>query len=169
LYSTLSIGRAPDFESSQVIVTTNRRVHPKEELFRSLEDQIIRQGFVSLNNIQPDVRKMLMNGCDAIHLARVEIRGVNRGGRKGAIKFSSIDLFGKRCIREIYLVSDFDYFNRFMSRRLQMLFIRANPNPDRNLRKAFTHFLHDYGLHWSGCYHLKEPVHERSISEQVSG
>jgi hypothetical protein len=87
-------------------------------------------------------------------LQRIEITGVSCSGRKGTIKFSSVDLFGMRLTREIYIVHNVGMFRIFISRRLQAMFEKTNPDPSKDLRRAFTRYLHNYELHWSCCSHL---------------
>jgi hypothetical protein len=80
-----------------------------------LQDEIARSGFISTRKVPASVRSHL---ADLLitnpTFQRIEITGVNHGGKKGGIKFSSVDLLGKRFLTEVYLVSDLDEFRRFM-------------------------------------------------------
>jgi hypothetical protein len=35
-------------------------------------------------------------------------------------------------------------------------FYKNNPDPDPNIKKAFTRILHDNGLHWEWCCHARD-------------
>ena len=74
-----------------------------------------------------------------------------RAGRKGGTRYSSIDIFGERIVY-IYRVEYKDNFVDFIVDK----FLNKNPDPDTNLRKAFTRILHLNGLHWHGCSCMKE-------------
>ncbi|MHB1868430.1 MAG: IS110 family transposase [Nitrososphaerales archaeon] len=115
-----------------------------------------RRGFIRARDVPSPIRKALSNSLAFYpKLRQIKITSVNHGGGKGATKFSSVNIFGRRYFGEIYFVSDVDSFKRFISRRLETMFIGTNPNPDLGLRKAFTRYLHNHDLHWRGCYHLR--------------
>jgi CBS domain-containing protein len=79
------------------------------------------------------------------------IWGVN-AGQKGGRKFTSLDLFG-HSLHESYYVSDWGKFAVFLGMKLEVMFRAKNPSPPRQLRLAFTRFMHDFGLHWTECNH----------------
>ncbi|MCL4518138.1 MAG: hypothetical protein M1587_02970 [Thaumarchaeota archaeon] len=114
-----------------------------------------RQGFLHSDDVPPYARKILEDPLYSTEPARrFQINGVSSAGHKGAIKFSSVDLFGVRRLEESYLVSDWEKFTKFFGPKLEVMFRATNPNPSRSLKKAFTRFMHNYGLHWTDCYHL---------------
>lgn len=74
-----------------------------------------------------------------------------RAGRKGTIRYSSIDIFGERIVY-IYNIEHKDNFVDFIVDK----FLNKNPDPDKGIRSAFTRALHLNGLHWYGCSCMRE-------------
>ena len=70
------------------------------------------------------------------------------GGRH---RFSTVDLLGKRLYRTQYIVVNEDKFRRWASTWMETNFRVKNPHPDRLTTAAFTRYMHDNNLHWSGC------------------
>lgn len=66
-------------------------------------------------------------------------------GRSGA--YVRTDIFGNRFFVHIYDVRSKKKFVGY----LVNIFLTNNPDPDINIRKAFTHMLHNNGLHWEQC------------------
>ena len=77
---------------------------------------------------------------------------------RGGAKYSSFDMFGRKLV---YYVLDCDEARKKFSEYLVGLLKEKNPNPDRHLKKAFTHLLHNNNLHSELCY---EKLHGRSAS-----
>jgi hypothetical protein len=68
-------------------------------------------------------------------------------GRNDA-KYGLYDIFGdKMCY--YYDARREDDFTDFVVAK----FLEKNPDPDSEIRKAFTRLLHNYGLCWFGCSH----------------
>ncbi|MFP3224614.1 MAG: helix-turn-helix domain-containing protein [Nitrososphaeria archaeon] len=68
--------------------------------------------------------------------------GVGMEGRR----FSSVSFFGNRPYTLTFIVKDDQAFKEHVARFLEGIFYEKNPNPDPNLKKAFTHFIHSFGL-----------------------
>lgn len=68
--------------------------------------------------------------------------------RSSEAKFGIYDIFGIRlyCYYDIRRKEEFVKF-------LVDLFYKNNPDPDQEIRKVFTNFLHLHNLHWHGCTH----------------
>lgn len=114
-----------------------------------------KQGFVHTDDVPLYARKILEDPLYSTTPARrFQINGVSSAGHKGAIKFSSVDFFGVRRLEESYLVSDWEKFAKYFGPKLEVMFRAANPIPSRSLKKAFTRFMHNFGLHWTDCYHF---------------
>jgi hypothetical protein len=71
-----------------------------------------------------------------------------RGGR---YRFSTIDFFGKPLHRTRFIVVNDTKFKEWASSYMEANFKAKNPHPDRLIKSAFTHYMHDNNLHWSGC------------------
>lgn len=123
--------------------------------FSALTRKIQQQGFIGVDDVPRFARRKLVDPIYFNQPARpFHIMGVC-SGRKGAIRFSAVNLFGLRMLDESYYVSDWDRFSQFMSQKLEVMFRSANPKPSRGMKVAFTRFLHNFGLHWTDCGHAK--------------
>ena len=71
---------------------------------------------------------------------------------QGGAKFSGSDLVGKSSLTLYYLPSA----QTKVERLLTDMFETKNPMPKRYIKSAFTHLMHQNGLHWLGCSHFKE-------------
>ena len=55
--------------------------------------------------------------------------------------YSSMDIFGRN-VSETYFVVDFDRFRESMSARLEAQFRAMHPNPGRDMKAAYSRFMH---------------------------
>ncbi|MDG6995849.1 MAG: CBS domain-containing protein [Nitrososphaerota archaeon] len=128
---------------------------PEKKQFSAIGKRMKAQGFVAFDEVPYFARRKLVDPLYIRQPARLfQIMGVSSAGHKGAIKFSSVDLFGLRKLDESYFVLDWEKFGKFISQRLEVMFRATNPNPSKHMKKAFTRFMHNFGLHWTDCYHL---------------
>ena len=123
--------------------------------FSAIAKKIQEQGFIDAYSVPYFARVRIV---DPLYLKRparpFHIVGVN-SSEKGGRKFTSIDFFGPKVIREFYYILDWERFSNFISMKLELKFRATNIDPPRTLKKAFTQFMHDFGLHWTGCSHAK--------------
>lgn len=91
-------------------------------------------GFIKLKK----KRRVSYNGAEIITIRL----GVGMVGRK----YSSYSFFGVKPFKLVFLVKDLQSFRFHLARMLLGMFYEKNPNPPRDLRKSFTHFLHSYNL-----------------------
>ena len=127
----------------------------EKKQFSAIVKKMKAQGFVAFDEVSYFARRKLVDPLYIRQPARLfQIMGVSSAGHKGAIKFSSVDLFGLRKLDESYFVLDWEKFGKFISQRLEVMFRATNPNPSKHMKKAFTRFMHNFGLHWTDCYHL---------------
>jgi len=120
----------------------------------AISEKMRAQGFIVSNQVPYFARKRLVDPLYFNHPARLfQIRGVISAAHKGATKYSSIDLFGRRKLGESYYVLNWDKFSKFISQKLEVMFRATNPTPSKNKKTAFTRFMHNFGLHWTGCFH----------------
>ena len=83
--------------------------------------------------------------------ARLYTLGGVANGHGGANRFSTIDFFGEQLNRTHFIVVNDEKFRNWASAFLEAKFRAENPHPDWHLAGAFTHYMHDSNLHWSGC------------------
>ena len=118
-----------------------------------IEKKLRVHGFIHSEGFPPALRKV---GGDPLYIEtpprQFRSVGVN-SGQRGGRKFSSITLFGRRMLYESYFVSDWERFSYFMGMKLELMFRATNPNPPRQLKLAFTRFMHNFGFHWTLCVH----------------
>lgn len=123
--------------------------------FSEIAKKIREQGFIDAQSVPYFTRVRIV---DPLYLKRpvrpFHITGVN-SSEKGGRKFTSVDFFGPKVIREFYYVLDWERFSKFISAKLELKFRATNIDPPRMLKKAFTQFMHDFGLHWTGCSHAE--------------
>ncbi|MCL4517975.1 MAG: CBS domain-containing protein [Thaumarchaeota archaeon] len=129
---------------------------PSEKKQLSLLGKKMRErGFLTFDEVPYFARQKVVDPLYFKRPARLfQVMGVSSAGHKGAIKFSSVDLFGLRKLDESYYVFDWERFSKFISQRLEVMFRATNPSPSKHMKKAFTRFMHNFGLHWTDCYHL---------------
>jgi hypothetical protein len=77
-----------------------------------------------------------------------EIGSVRMSGGK---HYSIHDLVGYSVQGMVYVVKDLPIFRSVMAMKLEKDFLDRNPNSERGMRAAFTAFMHENKLHWSGC------------------
>lgn len=85
------------------------------------------------NNDRPDIK-----------IFRTDTTAIS--GSKGSIKYSSSDIFGD-CYAYCFDIRRKKEFVDFLVNK----FFKVNEDPDKNIRKVFTHILHSHGLHWKEC------------------
>ena len=123
--------------------------------FSTIAKKIQEQGFIDAQSVPYFTRVRIV---DPLYLKRparpFHIAGVN-SSEKGGRKFTSVDFFGPKVIREFYYVLDWERFSKFISAKLELKFRATNIDPPRMLKKAFTQFMHDFGFHWTGCSHAE--------------
>ena len=121
--------------------------------FSAIGEKIRAQGFIAFLGVPRFARRRIVDPlCFEPPARPFRIIGIN-SGHKGGRKFTSINLFGSRVIRESYYVLDWEKFSKFISMKLEVMFRATNPDPPKQLKRAFTHFMHNFGLHWTGCHH----------------
>ena len=136
----------------------------EKKQFAAIGKKLIAQAFIPFEEVPYFARRKLVDPLYSEQPARLfQLMGVSSAGHKGAIKFSSVDLFGLRKLDESYYVVEWERFSEFISEKLEVMFRAANPNPSKHMKKAFTRFLHNFGLHWTGCYHLVRESKRRAI------
>ena len=145
-------------DSKEIENAVERRMSDSEEKqFAEIKKRIRSQGFIPFETVPYFARRRVVDPLYFKQPARLfQLRGVSSAGHKGAIKFSSVDLFGLRKLDESYYVLEWDRFSKFISQRLEIMFRATNPDPSKHMKKAFTRFMHNFSLHWTGCYHLMQ-------------
>lgn len=138
---------------SQVLEKIN--ISPaKLKILDGIRRTIKKHGFIDSQSVPYFAKQLIVDPLYSKSPARAfRIWGVN-AGQKGGRKFTSLDFFGQRMLHESYYVSDWDKFATFLGMKLEVMFRATNPSPPRQLRLAFTRFMHDFGLHWTECNHM---------------
>lgn len=157
--TSASISNSRVRDSDNAILARNSRAQPMElsaskyRRFNQIVKKMEREGFIPFQDVPYFARVRIVDPLYVKHPARpFHIMGVN-GGQKGGRKYTSNTLFGRRMLHESYYILDWDRFSRFLSTKLELMFRATNPLPARQLRLAFTRFMHDFGLHWTACHH----------------
>lgn len=114
---------------AKVFINRRGKLSSTEELLLDLN------GFIKLQH-----NRKALNYVDA-EIINIRL-GVGMVGRK----YSSYSFFGVKPYRLTFLVKDLNSFRYHIARMLLGMFYEKNPNPSRDLRKSFTHFLHSYSL-----------------------
>ena len=136
---------------------TSEKIATKTRRNQYLESKrmLLEQGFIPFKSVPRLARQTIMDPLYLQPAARpFHITGIN-AGHKGATKYSCFDFFGVRMLHESYYVTDWRRFSDFISTRLELIFRATNPDPARHLKTAFTRFMHNFGLHWTGCHDFK--------------
>lgn len=108
-------------------------------------DNLFRDGFVYSNELPSRSLSRLLRKHPELW-GRVKIFDSSRSTH-GDIDYSHFDYFG-RSIRAYFLEDrKWDFVSSIVSKFLKHN--NMSPNPD--IRRSFTHMLHDYGLCWEGC------------------
>lgn len=88
------------------------------------------------------------------HLKILNFGNKISAGRTGS-KYGIYEIFGNKICY---------YFDERRSKEfvnyLVEIFYDKNPNPDKEIRKAFTRMLHAHRLHWFGCVHSGKPRYD---------
>jgi len=114
---------------AKLFISKRRRLSPADELLLELN------GFVKLPH-----------GRRALNYLGAEVISIRLGVGMVGRKYSSYSFFGVKPFKLAFLVKDTQSFRFHISKMLLGMFYEKNPNPPRDLRKAFTHFLHSYNL-----------------------
>ena len=123
-----------------------------EEVIRD----IAREGFLRRNSVSKDFAERLTDPMFVNPPARLcRISGV-RPAHRGGVKFSTIDFFGKELSHGLFMVINDEKFNAWVGSSLEAMFRAENPHPESRLAAAFTHYMHESNLHWSGCTERKQ-------------
>lgn len=133
----------------------SKREFPKSKRNQlSIIERTLRvQGFIHVEGVPASLRTIVVDPLYTKYPARsFRIIGVN-SGQRGGRKFTSSTLFGRRMLSESYYVLEWKRFSQFMSMKLEVMFRATNPNPPRQLKLAFTRFMHNFGFHWTECGH----------------
>lgn len=154
-------GRIQRNSSTRVIADATEHISPaREKLLTAIVNILKKQGFIDSHNVPQFARERIVDPLYFENPARAfYLWGVN-AGQKGGRKYTSFDLFGSRMLHESYYVTNWDEFSKYLSAKLEDMFRSKNPDPPRQMKLAFTRFMHDFGLHWTGCIHFHE-VDER--------
>ena len=118
--------------------------------WRRVVGAIAEKGFLREVDIPESFVKRLTDPIFVNPPARVyTLSGVAHNGRRQ--RFSTIDLLGRPLHRTPYVVVNDEKFREWASDFMESSFRAENPHHDRVVKSAFTHFMHDSNLHWSGC------------------
>ena len=79
---------------------------------------------------------------------RIFHAGSNYSAGRSRVKYGPYEIFGSK-IHYYYDVRKESEFVNFLTN----MFYEKNPDPDGDIRKAFTRTLHVHKLHWFGCRH----------------
>jgi hypothetical protein len=101
-----------------------------------------------LNEVPRNLRSVIMSGEFGEVPEYVRIGGVAASPHRKL--FSTYDFLGEKILLN-YLVLDMEKFKRYISRYLELKFRVKNKNPNQEIKKAFTKYMHDHNLHWSEC------------------
>lgn len=128
-------------------------MNQKERLiaWRRVVGTIAKKGFLREADIPKSFVERLTDPIFVNPPARVyTLSGVAHinGGR---YRFSTIDFLGKSLHRTRFVVVNDEKFRKWASAYMEANFNARNPHPDRIIRSAFTHYMRDNNLHWSGC------------------
>ena len=137
---------------NQPVKRNEERNHEERlDAWRKVVGTIAKVGFLREADIPHSFAERLTDPIFVNPPARVyTLSGVARinGGRH---RFSTIDFFGKPLHRSQYVVINDEKFKEWASASMEASFKVRNPHPDPVIRSAFTHYMHDNNLHWSGC------------------
>ena len=119
----------------------------------AIMEKLERQGFISATEVTKRERRIIVDPMLSGNPATlIQFQGVSAKGAKGSKKYSAVDFFG-RPLAEAYYVVDLRMFRSWMGPRLEKMFLSRNSDPDENIRRAFSAYLHGYYMHWSRCVH----------------
>ena len=121
-----------------------------------------RDGFITSDDYHRLARSTNIDANNvSLSLKRVSLRICNVSS--GGIKYSAYDLFGL-----VLSDSKVYYYHPSSTGRivkfLVILLYRKHLLPDQHIRHVFTQFMHNHGLHWNGCLHIRMPQYACTIS-----
>jgi len=110
--------------------------------------EMAEDGFLKEADVPESFAKRLTDPMFVNPPARVySLGGVGHGSR-----FSTVDFFGKKLGRTQFIVVNDKKFREWASASLEARFRAKNPHPERPLAGAFTRYMHERNLHWTGSY-----------------
>ena len=140
--------------------------------WRRIVKRIAKEGFLREADIPSVFVRRLTDPLFVSPPAREYSLGGVVNGRGGANKFSTIHFFGEPLDRTHFVVVNDEKFRTWTSGFLEAKFRAKNPHPDRPLAAAFTHFMHERNLHWSGCaegrMRTKRTAKKRGLATRIS-
>ena len=119
--------------------------------WRGIVRKIAKKGFLREVDVPSAFARRLTDPLFVSPPARVYSLGGVAKGPGGANRFSTLDFFGKQLNRTRFIVINDEKFREWASTFLEAKFRARNPSPDPHLAAAFTHYMHERNLHWSGC------------------
>jgi hypothetical protein len=122
----------------------------------------IREGFCLKSKLTPAEIGFIFESYPNAATIRVESAGLH-GGRH----YSIHDLIGHSVNGMVYIVTEYERFNTFMSLSLEKDFLKRNPEPDSRIRASFTSFMHENKLHWSKCCGANTLLQNKVIREKL--
>ena len=117
----------------------------RQETIHSASEKI-QVGFCVKSRLTPAEIGFIFDSYPDAATIRIESAGLH-GGRH----YSIHDLIGRSVNGMVYVVTDYQRFNCFISLLLERDFLKRNPNPQSRIRASFTSFMHENKLHWSKC------------------
>ncbi len=129
----------------------NRKRNESLVRWREVIRKIAKEGFLKKDGVSQRFVERLTDPLFVNPPARLYSIGGARAEHRGSVKFSTVDLFGKELSRTRFIVTNEEKFKMWAATYLEAMFRAKNADPDRHLAAAFTHYMHDANLHWSGC------------------
>ena len=137
-----------------------QKVRRQETIDSAMEK--IQDGFCIKSRLTPaEIGFIFETHRDAATI-RIESAGLH-GGRH----YSIHDLIGRSVNGMVYVVTDYERFNNFISLLLERDFLKRNPKPESRIRASFTSFMHENKLHWSKCCGANALLQNRVIHEKL--
>jgi len=122
----------------------------KEIEFQKAMDLIDINGFTKVTSSQ--LERKIRRSHPELELIKIST-GVGMEGRK----YSSTSLFGLKPRIITFAVKDSESFRYHTAKLMEGFFYEKNPEPDSNIKKAFTHYLHSFGFAHTTDMNLKMP------------
>lgn len=122
----------------------------KETEFQRAMELIDINGFTKVTS--PHLERKIRRSHPELELIKIST-GVGMEGRK----YSSTSLFGLKPRIITFVVKDSESFRYHVAKLMEGFFYEKNPEPDTNIKKAFTHYLHSFGFAHTTDMKLKMP------------
>lgn len=116
------------------------------------------KGFVKTPHRNVIVLHMLR--CQYGEYLRMFRAGSKTSVGRSKATYGTYDIFGDKISFYYDIRKEAEFVNFLIE-----LFYEKNPNPDMEIRKAFTRMLHLHNLHWPGCFHRGKDVYNSGILE----